>query len=48
MPAPAPETIAVLPLRENKGMILVSVGASVLLWVKVPPFKGLAAIFAVL
>lgn len=38
MPAPAPETIAVLPLRENRGRTFVSLGAAVLLWAKLPPF----------
>jgi hypothetical protein len=40
IPAPAPETMAVLPLRENNGMTRWDSGALVLLWTKLPPFMA--------
>ena len=37
IPAPAPETMAVRPLREKSGRTWSEMGATVLLWVKLPP-----------
>ena len=37
IPAPAPETMAVRPLSENRGRTFPAFGAVVLLWVKFPP-----------
>ena len=46
IPAPAPETMAVLPLFEKRGRTFSVLGATVLSWVKSPPFIAESAMFA--
>lgn len=47
IPAAAPVTIAVRPFREKSGRTLLTFGATVLLWVKFPPFIAPSDIFVV-